>query len=267
MKKLIFLFAATIASLSSCSSDDDKDENGNGGGGSKLPKSEITTQEPDGIIAKLDYTFDGTKIQTTSTSNKNKSVYSYASDVLTKIENKESDITKTYTEYVFDKGDIKSETKYSVSADKVVTKEFSTAYTYDEAAKTQTVVTTYYPNGVPTVSNFTTVNTYDDNNLIKRVTTDILDDKNDQIITTEFLYDSKPNYMINVTGRPAKIVKAKNNVVTENTKTVTRTNNVVGTPLTKQSTYSYEYDAAGFPTLVKSVNGGVLTSSKAIFYN
>lgn len=267
MKKLIFLFATTIASLSSCSSDDDKDENGNGGGGSKLPKSEVTTAEPSGSISKLDYTYDGTKIKTTSTSNSNKTVYSYNGDVLAKTEIQVNDITKSYTEYTFDKGDVKTETNYSVGTDKVVTKISSTKYTYDEAAKTQTVEVTDYPGGVPTVSKSTTVNTFDGNNLVKSVTTNVVDDKNDTVTTVTYAYDSKTNYLTNVTGRPATIVKGKNNPVTVNTTVVVRNNNVSGTPTTTQSTYSYEYDAADFPTSAKYFNGGVFTSSKVIFYN
>ncbi|MBE0391713.1 hypothetical protein [Flavobacterium sp. PL002] len=266
MKKLVFLFAVTVASLASCSSDDN-DGGSSNGGGSKLAKSEVTTTEPDGTISLVNYTYDGTKIATTSSSNSNKSVYTYNSNELSKIENKVNDITQSYTVYVFEKGDVKSTTTYSVSAAAVPTKTSSVLYTYDEAAKTQTTQTTSYPNGVPTVSNTTTVNTYDSNNLVKSVTTTVIDDKNDNVSTINYIYDTKTNYMVNVTGMPANIVKAKNNPVTLNTTVVVKTDNVIGTPVTTQSTFEYTYDDSSFPTEVKSYTGGKLTSSKVIFYN
>lgn len=265
MKKLVFLFAAMVASLASCSSDDN--DGSSNGGGSKLAKSEVTTVEPSGNISVLNYTYDGNKILTTSTSNSNKTVYSYSSDVLNRTEDKVNDITQSYTDYVFEKGDLKSTTSYSVSADKVATKTFSVLYTYDDTAKTQTIQTTNYPNGVPTVSTTTTVNTYDSNNLVKSVTTSVIDDKNDNVTTVDYIYDTKTNYMVNVTGRPATIVKTKNNPVTLNTTTVIRSNNIIGTPVTTQTTYSYTYDESGFPTQVKNYTGGQFSFSKDIFYN
>ncbi|MFB9056352.1 hypothetical protein ACFFU9_06295 [Mariniflexile ostreae] len=269
MKKTFLLFTVALISLTSCSSDDDgQNDNGNNNSGIKLPKSEVTTSEPEGTISKLDYTYDGTKIKTTSGSNTTKSVYTYnESNVLSKIEFKENDITKSSTKYVFDNGDIKSTTTYSVSADNVETKTSYIEYTYDAAAKTQTAVTTTYPAGVPTVSNTKIVNTYDDNNLVKTVTTATIDDKNDTVTTTVYVYDDKSSSMKNVTGQPATIVKGQNNPKTINTTVIVRTDNTSGTPITTQSTYDYEYDESGFPILVTSYSAGSLISVKDIFYN
>lgn len=266
MKKLIFFFAATILSLTSCSKDDDNDNGGSNGGGTKLPKSVVTTTEPGNSISITDYTYDGTKISTASTSNTSKAVYSYTSDILSKIEYKTNEITTSYTDYTFENGDVKSTTNYSVNADKVATKTSSTAYTYDAASKTQTMIVTDYPNGVPRVSNETTVNTYDNNNLVKSVNTIIYDDKNDVVTTTEYTYDSKTNYFINVTGQPATIVKGKNNPTTVNTKVVYREDNVSSTPTTTQVTYEYTYDGS-FPTNIKNFAGGTLRNTIKVFYN
>jgi hypothetical protein len=265
MKKLIFLFAASILSLTSCTKDDDKDSN-NDSNSNKLPKSEVTTVEPDGTVSIVNYTFDGTKISTTSTSNKNKRVYIYTADVLSKIEDKVNDITVSYTEYLYEKGDIKSTTTYTVAADKSVTKTSSTSYTYDEAKKTQTVQDTYYIKGAPTVSKTSTVNTYDDKNLSKSVTTTIVDDKNDTTTIIDYVYDTKSNYWANITGQPATIAKSTNNIVTINTKVVVRTDNVIGTPVTTQETFEYAYSGS-FPSDVKNYTGGKLSNTKNVYYN
>lgn len=270
MKKLVFLFAATVLSLTSCTKDDDNESTNvitdNDSNSTRLPKSEITREEPDDQLSLRTYTFDGTKISSISTSSKNKTVYSYTSDILSKTEEKVNDITISYTDYVYEKGDIKSTTTYSIAADKSVTKESSTSYTYDEANKTQTVVITTYPQGVPKVSNTTTVNTYDDNNLIKSVATETIDNKNDIVTIIDYLYDAKSRWTKNITGQPATIAKTKNNVTTINTKVVVRTNNIIGTPEITQETFNYTYDES-FPTDIKNYKAGKLSTTKNVYYN
>ena len=128
------------------------------------------------------------------------------------------------------------------------------------------MIVTDYPGGTPKVSNTTTVNTYDDNNLVKTVFTTIYYDKNDIVTTTEYTYDSKTNYFINVTGYPATIVKGKNNPTTVNTKVVYREDNDSSTPTTTQVTYEYIYDGS-FPRNIKNYAGGTLTNTIKVFYN
>ena len=146
------------------------------------------------------------------------------------------------------------------------TKNFYLEYTYDAAAKTQTGVTTYYHGGVPTLSNVTNVNTYDDNNLIKSVSTMITDDYNSVVILNVYSYDSKPYFLKNVTGYTTTIVKEKNNLVKINTTSFVKNDNVDLPPSTSESTYEYEYDESGFPLLVTYSGDDILFSSKEISY-
>ncbi len=273
MKKLIFLFAATVLSLTSCSKDDDNNGNGNGTGtetgtppaGTKLTKSIVTTALPSGTISKVNYTFDGTKVATVSSSNTSKTVYTYKDNVLSKTEAQENDATISYVVYTFDK-DIKNETSFKKVANKADEKTQSVDYTYDEAAKTQTATTTTYADGIATLSKTVIVNTYDGKNLVKTTTTNTVSDKTYTVTTILYKYDDKNNPMVNVTGRPASIVKGSNNYTVVDTTVVVTTEGVAATPEATQSTYSYDYDGAGFPTLVKFVTGGKLTTSAEYNY-
>lgn len=275
MKKLVLLFAVAIASLTSCNSDDDKngngdangDGNGNGSGnGTKLTKSVVTSPQPSGNLSKINYTYDGTKIATSSSSSADKSVYSYTSDALTKIETKYNDITQSYVLYTYDKGDVKSVTTYKVASGKSDEKTQVVDYTYNEADKTQTATTTDYSNGVGTLSKTVTVNTYDAAHLLKSVTTTTIDDKNYTVIAMVNKYDDKNNPMVNVTGSPANIVKGSNNITETATTTVVTADGKNGDAITTQQTFSYDYDASGFPTLRQYFNAGKLTSSNEYFY-
>lgn len=268
MKKLVLLFAATIVSLTSCSKDDNNNgnDNGNGNGngnGSKLPKSIITRSIPDNVISIVNYTYDGTKIATTSTGPNNEVVYSYKDNVLSKTESKVNNVILSYQDYTFDK-DIKNITSYTLFDNKLI-KFLSQDYTY--AGNDQTITTkTYDTKGVETLSKEVTVNTFDDKNLVKSVITTTKDDKNNTVVTTLYQYDDKYLPTANVTGKPYSITKGTNNCTSMDQTTVETTEGVADKATTYQQTYKYSYDAAGFPTLSKYTTGGKLSSQDEYNY-
>jgi hypothetical protein len=260
MKKIIFLFGVTYFIMISCSESDSKSTT------NILPKSVITTTEPGNQTTITNYSYSGTKYETVSTASNSKSVYIYNGDILSRVEIKLNDLTTSYTDYVYENGDLKSKTLYNINASNIAIKSRLTQYTYtgNDVLEEKT---DYSSTGTPTINLTKTVSTYDDNNLIKNVTTTVFDNDNNTVVTEEYLYDTKPNYYINATGQPSRIIKSKNNVVIINSKRVIKTSGVFENPVTTQNTYQYTYNASGYVTEFKTFISGTLSLTTKIFYN
>lgn len=272
MKKPFLLLAVGLvtAIFVSCSSDDvtnDDVSNDNPEKEStKLPKSTVRTLVyPDGFVEKLDYIYDGTRIKSVASSPTSKKVYTYdAKNVLQKVETQENNVTVSYLEYVWDNGDVKSITEY-LGSENSMTKNYMIEYTYDAGAKTQTDKTTIYTDGKASISPVVNVLTYDGKNLVKTVTSMIIDNANSSLITQVFSYDSKPLYHKNITSYPQSIAKETNNVVKIVTTNVTKVDNEVNTG-TSEEIRKIDYDVSGYPTSITNYNGDILIGDIKITY-
>jgi hypothetical protein len=103
MKKLLYLFSASLLVLASCSKDDNTDDVASE---TLLPKKIIETTVEEGKPGSYTYTitYDGNKLKDIAVSDASRTVYTYTGDVITKVELFHSSVLKSTDVYAYENG-------------------------------------------------------------------------------------------------------------------------------------------------------------------
>ena len=252
MKKLLYLFTASLLVMTSCSSDDDS--NSVDPVTSALVKKTVSTGM-DGDRTSL-ITYNGNKIVSIVINNVYKTNFTYTGDVITKVESLDE---KNVVDYV---------AEYTYANGKVV------SFTEKEAGEPYTSKTNYTYNSDGTVSfseisiNATTgaveddgtgKYTFKDGNLIKMVNSYV---NGSESSVTTYEYDTKKNPYNNILGY---------NLLLDNEESGSINNSVKRTSVSVSGTYVYAttflYDGNNFPTEEKSFDStGKLENTIQYFY-
>jgi hypothetical protein len=189
MKKLLYLFSATLLVLTSCSKDD---ETADVASETLLPKKIIETTVENGSSGSYTYTltYDGNKLKDMSVTDGSRTVYTYTGDVITKVELFYSSVLQSTDVYAYEGGKLIS---------KITTPAFN-------ATSQQKLTFVYNSNGTVNVNESEIINKTE----IKYDTTTLYAFLNGNIASSEYIngerekitstYDDKKSPFYNVTG-------------------------------------------------------------------
>lgn len=235
MKKLLYLFSASLLVLASCSKDDDKPNPAT----STLVKKVIYT-DIDKSTFTSQTTYNGYKIVSIVGSDGSKTVYTYTGEVISKIEEiDEKGVLESTTEYTYTSG------KLATSLEKEVGEDYNykTVYTHNadgtvSFADVMINVKTGTSDDGGTVGKYT----YSGGNLVKKVYSYYGTE-----YSNTFEYDTKNNPFKNITGF---------SLLLDNEDEASVNNLVKRTSASSIYTHTYTYDANGFPTEQQSFSNG-----------
>lgn len=189
MRKLLYLFSASLLVLASCSKDDDTADVASE---TLLPKKIIITDVEDGLSGSYTYTlsYDGNKLKDISVSDASRTVYTYTGDVITKVELFRSSVLISTDVYAYENGKLIS---------KITTPAFN-------ATSQEKLTFVYNANGTVNANQSEIINKVE----IKYDTTTLYTFSNGNIATSEFIdgekekstciYDDKKSPFYNITG-------------------------------------------------------------------
>lgn len=234
MKKLLYLFAASLLVFTSCSKDDN---NSSDSASSILVKKRINVGY-NGLSSSENIVYNGNKIVSITEQDGSVFKYTYTGELITKTEEIDAKGVVDYTtEYTYTNG------KLTTSINKNTGSEFyyKVKYTHNADGTVSydqfrgTVAT-----GVEEEYGATGKYTFKDGNLVKLEVSNYGDEK-----FYVYEYDTKNSPFKNVTGLSLLLddETAVNNVVKE-----TRTSGSGDNIHTYITTYSYTYDANNYPT-------------------
>jgi hypothetical protein len=246
MKKLLYLFSASLIVLTSCSKDDD---NSSDPATSTLPQKIVSV---DGTESETTtFTYNGNKIVSTVDSDGYKTNFTYTGDVITK------------TEEIDDKGVVDSTTEYAYTAGKLSSKtdfetgdnyKYRTKYTHNaDGTIAYEEFRVNVATGVEQEYGYIGKYTFKDGNLLKE------EKSYYGTVNTPstYEYDTKNSILKNVTGY---------SLLLDNEEEIS-VNNVVKTTIgTYIYTNTYIYNENGFPTEQKSFSNGVADGTTTITY-
>jgi hypothetical protein len=247
MKKLLYLFCASLLVMTSCSSDDDS--NSVDPVNLTLVKKTVSTGM-DGDRTSL-ITYNGNKIVSIVTNNVYKTNFTYTGDVITKIESlDEKNVVDDVTEYTYVNGKVVSFIEKDVEA----TYNSKTKYTYNtDGTISYEKFNINKITGTEVAAGNSGKYTFKDGNLIK-----IVDSRSSVV----YEYDTKNNPYKNVLGF---------NQLLDNEELGSINNSVKRTSVSGSDTYVYKitfvYDGNNFPTEEKSFDStGKLENTIQYFY-
>lgn len=237
MKKILYLFGASLLMLTSCSNDEDSDSPDT----AYLVKEIAYVEGSYSFSSKI--TYNGNKIVSSVDSDGEKTLYTYTGDLITKEEefavgnNIDSKI-----EYSYDNNQLKTSVSTEISGS--VTYKSKNVYTHNSdgtvSCKTYNINLT---TGAETLS-YSGKYTFLNGNMVKR------EQGTDYVLVFE--YDTKNNPIKNILGFD-KLMETEfsaNNIIK-----ITSTNNGSNPSI---STNQYDYNTAGYPTEQRSFyNGGI----------
>ncbi len=189
MKKLLYLFTASLLVFTSCSKDD---ETADVPAETLLPRKIVETTVDDGKSGSLTYTitYDGNKLKDIALTDASRYVYTYTGDVITKVE-------------FFTSGDLHFTDDYAYENGKLISKITSRA---SNANVKQKITFVYNSNGTVNANKSEIINGQE----IKYDTTTLYTFLNGNIASTEYIdaekdkisstYDDKKSPYYNVTG-------------------------------------------------------------------
>jgi hypothetical protein len=245
MKKLLYLFSASLLVFASCSKDDNTPDPVT----STLVKKVIYT-DLDKSVFTTETTYNGNKIVSTLDSDGSKEVYTYTGEIITKVEETDGKgVLESTTEYTYNNGKLATSLVKEVGADY----NYKTVYTYnadgtvsfaDVMINTKTGAT----DDGGTVGKYT----YNGGNLVKKVYSYY-----GKEYSSTFEYDTKYNPFKNVTGY---------SLLLDNEDDASVNNVVKRTSSGTVSTNTYTYDANGFPTGQQNFYNGKLDGTSQFVY-
>ena len=276
MKKLLYLFSTGLLVFTSCTNDYDascfRKDDGNPIKSDTIspPKTDtipvvivepvllkkLVHTYPNGLTQTIELSYEGNKI-VSDKDESNLTFYTYTGDVITKIE--KADLSGTYItkEYFYANGKL----------DYILSKEFGNYYKTKYAYNADGSIISYSRINSDSSGNDgdnTPVSgkyTFSEGKLIRHQ----INNGSNEAVTT-FEYDSKNNPRLNILGFDLLIdmnqLFAFNNVVK---KVVTSKNPTATT--TVETTYSYEYDANGYPVkmIQTTTSGDTITTESSDF--
>jgi hypothetical protein len=245
MKKLLYLFSASLLVLTSCSSDDSN------------------SSEPTPILLKkmsyvssgesytLDFTYSGNKIVSNVDSYGDKTTFIYTGDLITKIVDTD------------DKGDVDYTTEFTYTNGKLTSEislESGDAYKYKTKYVHNTDGTISFEEfrvavatGVEQEYGYIGKYTFKDGNLVKKEKSYYGSES-----FTTYEYDAKNHPIKNVLGFNLLLDDEESSI-----------NNIVKRTYSNSAdiyTNTYKYNAEGFPTEQKSFNNGALDGTSTFTY-
>jgi len=246
MKKLLYLFTASLLVFTSCSKDDNDSSDSTS---SILPKK-VTTVYSDGDSDIENMVYNGNKIVSVTEKDGSLAKYTYTGDLITRIDELDEDGKLNYTtEYAYVSGKLNSSIGKGADADEIY--YYKTKYVHNGDG------TVSYDNfrgvistGVEEEYGVTGKYTFKDGNLLKL---EVSYYSNDYSYIYE--YDTKNNPRKNVLGFSVLLEdenSSVNNVVKE-----TSTSGSGVNIRTNTTTYTYKYDVNNYPTeVVKNYQSG-----------
>ena len=256
MKKLLYLFTASLLVFTSCS----KDDNDSSDPASSILVKKITTVYNDGYsdIANIEY--NGNKIVSRIEKDGSSMKYTYTGDLIARIDELDEDgkLNQT-TDYNYVNGKLSTSVEKSADANAVY--YYKTKYTQN------TDGTISYDNyrgkiltGIEEEYGTTGKYTYSGGNLVKLEV-----DYYGSDYSYVYEYDSKNNPAKNILGLSLLLDEqdsSGNNVIKE-----TYTSGSGANVRTNIKTYSYKYDANNYPTeRLKTFQSGNSTSTETTLY-
>jgi hypothetical protein len=245
MKKLLYLFSASLLVLASCSKDDNTPDPAT----STLVKKVIYTDINKSIYTS-ETTYNGNKIVSTLGSDGSKIVYTYTGEIITKVEETDGKgALESTTEYTYTNGKLATSLEKEVGADY----NYKTVYTYN-ADGTVSFADVMINTKTGTTDDGGTVGkyTYSAGNLVKKVYSYY-----GKEYSSTFEYDTKNNPSKNVTGF---------SLLLDNEDEASVNNVVKRTSSSSISTNTYKYDANGFPTEQQSFHNGISDGTSQFTY-
>jgi len=246
MKKLLYLFTASLLVFTSCSKDDNDSSDSTF---SILPKK-VTTVYNDGDSDVENMVYNGNKIVSVTEKDGSSAKYTYTGDLITRIDELDEDGKLNYTtEYAYVSGKLNTSIRKGADADE--TYYYKTKYAHNADG------TVSYDNfrglistGVEQEYGSTGKYTFKDGNLLKL---EVSYYENDYSYVYE--YDTKNNPRKNVLGLSLLLEdedSSVNNVVKQ-----TSTSGSGANIRTSTTTYTYTYNANNYPTeMVRNYQGG-----------
>jgi len=250
MKKILVLFGALAILSASCSSDDDVS--------SVLIKKIIETDLNGNTYNKVDYTYNGQKIQEEIHSEKAynyKRTYSYDENLISSIAETSEGKVVTITDFTYNGNELKTKlvTEF-YETQKIITKTYYT-HNIDGSVSYKIVSVNAQTNEETDPINFKL--TFSDGNLIKEELAGL------QTRTVVYEYDTKNNPLLNIKGFAELLDNTELGYSKHNkTKQTTNSSNS-GT-----SVYSsvFTYDKKDFPVEAKHFDQGGAAGSTQYFY-
>lgn len=256
MKKLLYLFTASLLVFTSCSKDDN---NSSDSTSSILPKK-VTTVYSEGDSDVQNIIYNGNKIVSVTEKDGSVAKYNYTGDLITRVEEIDKDGKLNHTtEYSYVNGKLDTSVEKSTNPNEIY--YYKTKYVYNVDG------TISYDNfrspistGIDQEYGATGKYTFKDGNLLKL---EVYFYGNEYLYIYE--YDTKNNPSKNVLGFNLLLEdedSSVNNVV-KKTSTLGSGVNI----RTNTTTYTYKYDANNYPTeRVKSYQSGTSISSGTTQY-
>jgi YD repeat-containing protein len=245
MKKLLYLFCASLLVMTSCSSDDN---NSSDSASSIVVKKRVVVSGNETYTDT--YTYSGTKIASMVGADGSKTNYTYTGDVITKIEEfDDKGVIDTTTEYTYANGKLASSLEKDSSEDY----NYKTVYTYNTDGTVSFADFMMNKTTGALVDDGGTVGkyTYSAGNLVKKVYSYYGFEH-----TNIFEYDTKNNPLKNITGI-GLLLELEDSNSANNTVKETSTNSTISTI----TATTYTYDANGFPIEENSVYDGKISST------
>jgi len=259
MKKLFYLFSASLLVFTSCSSD----------GNSSDPATSTLVKKMVSILGSgsdsktfiNQVTYSGNKIVNNVGQDGFISTFTYTEDHITKIEN-----SGRISEYTYENNKVKTCTRtnyYMLGVTTMKTLILRMDYSYNTDDTVSFIETTVDPRSNDEYINATGKFTFADGNLVKKEK--IYESSKDDKFVTTYEYDKKSNPNKNILGYNLlldyEIDMSANNVL-NTTETSTTPNSTIII-----ETYSYTYNVNGFPTEKKYfASDGRLLYTMQYFY-
>lgn len=189
MKKLLYLFSASLLVLASCSKDDNT---GDVAPETLLPKKIVETDVENGKSGSSTYTitYDGNKLKDISVTDASRTVYTYTGDVITKVELFYSGVLQSTDVYAYENGKLIS--KITTPAANGTTQQKLT-FVYN-ANGTVNANQSEIINKVEIKYDTTTLYTFLNGNI---ASSEVINGEREKITST---YDNKKSPFYNVTG-------------------------------------------------------------------
>jgi len=250
MKKLLYLFAASLLVFTSCSKDDDSSNSTS----SILPKKIITTYS-DGDIETLNYVYSGNKIVSNTDQNGSQMKYTYTGDFITKIEelDKDGKLDLT-TDYTYLNGKLNTSIEKSAAAG--ATYYYKTKFTHSaDGTISYDQLRGLIATGVEQEYGATGKYTFKDGNLIKLEVSYYGTD-----YSYVYEYDTKNNPGKNILGY-SLLLEDEDSPINNVIKQTSTSGNAIRTT-------SYTYDVNNYPTqkIINFTNGTSTDSQTTQFF-
>lgn len=240
MKKLLFLFTATLLVLTSCSKDDDNSSDSNPATAT-LVKKIIYTEGTETYSTILNY--NGNKIVSAVSSDNYKTNYTYNGDVITKTEDfDDKNVVETTTEYTYANGKLAT----SFVKESGAPYDVKTVYTYNADGTVSFTDSNFNKTTGALVDDGGRVGkyTYSAGNLVKKAYSYYGTE-----YTNTFEYDTKNNPVKNITGFSLLLDNEEDFCANNLLKRTSSTSTGI-------ETHTYTYDVNGFPIEQKSFYNG-----------